>query len=79
MTRHSSRRLRRVGLIYAFGALGGLNWGYDTGVISAALVYLRRDFSLTSWSEAWVVTGLILGAMGGAAVGVVIGMLIARK
>ncbi|MDO5663165.1 MAG: sugar porter family MFS transporter [Brachybacterium sp.] len=65
----AGRRRRRVGLIYAFGALGGLNWGYDTGVISAALVYLRRDFSLTSWSEAWVVTGLILGAVGGAAVG----------
>lgn len=56
-------------LIYIFGALGGLNWGYDTGVISAALVYLRRDFDLTSWSEGWVVTGLIIGAVFGAAVG----------
>jgi len=56
-------------LIYIFGALGGLNWGYDTGVISAALVYLRRDFELTSWAEAWVVTGLIVGAVIGAAFG----------
>lgn len=62
-------RKRRSSLIYVFGALGGLNWGYDTGVISAALVYLRRDFDLTSWSEAWVVTGLIAGAVFGAAAG----------
>lgn len=63
------RRKRRSSLIYIFGALGGLNWGYDTGVISAALVYLRRDFDLTSWAEGWVVTGLIIGAVFGAAVG----------
>lgn len=62
-------RKRRSSLIYIFGALGGLNWGYDTGVISAALVYLRRDLELTSWAEGWVVTGLIIGAVLGAAFG----------
>lgn len=62
-------RRRSPILIYIFGALGGLNWGYDTGVISAALVYLRRDFELTSWAEGWAVTGLILGAIVGAAFG----------
>lgn len=62
-------RSRKTLLVYLFGALGGLNWGYDTGVISAALVYLRPDFELTSWAEGWVVTGLIMGAVIGAAVG----------
>ncbi len=56
-------------MIYAFGALGGLNWGYDTGVISAALVYLRRDFELSSWTEGGIVTALALGAVLGAALG----------
>ncbi|MDZ5076427.1 sugar porter family MFS transporter [Nesterenkonia sp. HG001] len=62
-------RKKSAMLIYLFGALGGLNWGYDTGVISAALVYLRPDFELTSWAEGWIVTGLIIGAVFGAAVG----------
>ncbi|GAA1810756.1 sugar porter family MFS transporter [Nesterenkonia flava] len=56
-------------MIYVFGALGGLNWGYDTGVISAALVYLRRDFALSSWSEGGIVTALAVGAVLGAALG----------
>ncbi len=60
---------RSTWLIYIFGVLGGLNWGYDTGVISAALVYLRPDFDLTSWTEGFVVTGLIAGAVIGAAFG----------
>ncbi|GAA3287228.1 sugar porter family MFS transporter [Nesterenkonia halobia] len=62
-------RRRSTILIYLFGALGGLNWGYDTGVISAALIYLREEFQMDSWTEGWVVTGLILGAIVGAAVG----------
>ena len=56
-------------LIYIFGALGGLNWGYDTGVIAAALLYLREDFNLTPFVEGWIVSALIVGAMIGAAVG----------
>lgn len=66
---HRSGRRRSALIIYIFGALGGLNWGYDTGVISAALIYLRQDFNLTSWAEGWVTTGLIIGAVIGAAVG----------
>ncbi len=62
-------RARSPWMIYVFGALGGLNWGYDTGVISAALVYLRRDFELGSWAEGGVVTALALGAVFGAALG----------
>lgn len=60
---------RRSSLIYIFGALGGLNWGYDTGVISAALIYLRPDFNLSSWDEGFVVTALIAGAVIGACFG----------
>ncbi|KAH9494813.1 hypothetical protein Btru_017853 [Bulinus truncatus] len=35
-----------------FSALGGFLFGYDTGVISGAMILLRNDFSLSSvWQE----------------------------
>ncbi|GAA4964904.1 sugar porter family MFS transporter [Kineococcus glutinatus] len=46
--------------------LGGLLFGYDTGVISGALLYLRSDLGLTVGQEATVVSVLLFP---GAAVG----------
>lgn len=64
-----SGRKKKTIFIYLFGALGGLNWGYDTGVISAALLFIRREFTLSSWAEGWLVAALMIGAVMGAAVG----------
>lgn len=49
--------------------LGGLLFGYDTGVISGALLYMRDDLNLTSVSEAFVVSSLLFGAAFGALMG----------
>src|SRR3954469_7917252 len=49
--------------------LGGLLFGYDTGVISGALPYLKKDLGLSSVQEASVVSSLLFGAMIGALIG----------
>ncbi|HZO79541.1 MAG TPA: sugar porter family MFS transporter [Solirubrobacteraceae bacterium] len=53
--------------IYFFGALGGLLFGYDTGVISGALLFIPNTFKLTPFLEGAIVAALLLGAMIGAA------------
>ncbi|MBV9193626.1 MAG: sugar porter family MFS transporter [Solirubrobacterales bacterium] len=53
--------------IYFFGALGGVLFGYDTGVISGALLFIPNDFKLSPFLQGAIVAGLLLGAMVGAA------------
>jgi sugar porter (SP) family MFS transporter len=54
-------------MIYFFGALGGVLFGYDTGVISGALLFIPNDFKLSPFLQGAIVAGLLLGAMIGAA------------
>jgi MFS transporter, SP family, sugar:H+ symporter len=53
--------------IFFFGALGGLLFGYDTGVISGAILFVKKDFGLSPFMQGAVVAALLLGAMVGAA------------
>lgn len=53
--------------IYFFGALGGLLFGYDTGVISGALLFIPNTFKLSPFLEGAIVAALLLGAMVGSA------------
>ncbi|HEX8855845.1 MAG TPA: sugar porter family MFS transporter, partial [Thermoleophilaceae bacterium] len=52
--------------IFFFGALGGLLFGYDTGVISGAILFIKKDFGLSPFMQGAVVAALLLGAMIGA-------------
>src|SRR3954454_19079563 len=56
--------------------LGGLLFGYDTGVISGALLSLKADLNLTAFSEAIVVSSLLFP---GAALGGLLGGKLADK
>jgi sugar porter (SP) family MFS transporter len=59
----------RFGFIATIGALGGLLFGYDTGVISSALLFIRTEFHLSSGGQS-IVAGIVLA-------GAVIGAMIA--
>ena len=53
--------LRPTGrMIYFFGALGGVLFGYDTGVISGALLFIPNDFKLSPFLQGAIVAGLLL-------------------
>jgi sugar porter (SP) family MFS transporter len=52
--------------IYFFGALGGLLFGYDTGVISGAILFISKEFHTTPFLKGAIVAALLLGAMVGA-------------
>ena len=46
----------------AFAALGGLLFGYDTGVISGALIFIQKSFSLSVFHQELVVSVVLVGA-----------------
>ncbi|KRN02996.1 hypothetical protein FD13_GL001313 [Levilactobacillus senmaizukei DSM 21775 = NBRC 103853] len=62
--------MRKVstGFVYFFGALGGLLFGYDTGVISGAILFIQKQMHLGPWQQGWVVSAVLLGAILGAAI-----------
>jgi sugar porter (SP) family MFS transporter len=62
------RRVRRhVAVSAAITALGGLLFGYDTGVVSGALLFLKKDFGgLSSFQQELVTSLLLVGAVIGA-------------
>jgi len=57
-----------VVLTAGVAALGGLLFGYDTSVISGAMLFLRTDFSLTDTQLEFAVSIALAGALAGSAI-----------
>jgi MFS family permease len=57
---------RGAALAYGFGALGGLLFGYDIGVIGGALLFIRKAMALTPLMQGVVVSSILVGALVGA-------------
>ena len=65
--------------ISLLAALGGLLFGYDTGVISGALLYIKEDLHAGDLAQSWIVAGLLVGAVFGALAGGRLADLISRR
>lgn len=55
--------------VSAIAGLGGILYGYDMGVIAAALIFVRSTFSLSTRMEEVLVSVVLVGSMVGAVVG----------
>ncbi len=58
-------QVKQTGFVFAaaaFAALGGLLFGYDTGVISGALIFIRTQFHLSTFQQELVVSVVLIGA-----------------
>src|SRR6202050_2714893 len=61
----SARQGESTGFVYiaaAIAALGGLLFGYDTGVISGALIFVQKSFALSTFHQELVVSVVLVGA-----------------
>lgn len=57
---------RYVYVAAAVCALGGMLFGYDTGIISGALLFIREDLGLSAFLQSAVVSSVLVGAIVGA-------------
>jgi sugar porter (SP) family MFS transporter len=53
---------RYVYIAAIFAAIGGLLFGYDTGVISGALIFIKRSFGLSIFQQELAVSSVLVGA-----------------
>lgn len=53
-------------LVALVAALSGILFGYDTGVISGAILFIAEEHPLTAAMNGWVVGSVLLGALVGA-------------
>lgn len=58
----SIRVARKMRFLTAMAATGGFLFGYDTGVISGAMLPIQRRFGLTPWQEEVVVSSTVMAA-----------------
>jgi sugar porter (SP) family MFS transporter len=66
-------------LVASVAALGGLLFGYDTGVISGAILFISKDFALSTHLQEFTISVVLIGCILGAAVAGTVADLIGRR
>lgn len=69
---NSKKRFKIPPLAYvaaAVAAIGGILFGFDTGIISGAILFVQQDFSMTLSERSWAVSIVLVGAIIGSASG----------
>lgn len=61
----NNRFLLKVAII---AAIGGFLFGYDTGIISGALLYIKEDLNASTFEQEAIVSSLLIGAAVGAVI-----------
>jgi MFS transporter, SP family, galactose:H+ symporter len=68
-----------VKIVAAIAALAGLLFGFDTGVISGAILFIKGEFGLTPFTEELLVSAALVGAVCGSILSGRLTDLIGRK
>lgn len=66
-------------VVAIIASLGGLLSGYDTGVISGALLFINESWDLTDYMQGILVSAVLIGAVIGAAINGVLADIFGRK
>ncbi|MGB3082833.1 MAG: sugar porter family MFS transporter [Candidatus Omnitrophota bacterium] len=69
MIMETAERVRKRSVIYVIAgvaALGGILFGFDTGVISGALLFIKKEWALGATGQEFLVSAVLVGAMLGA-------------
>ena len=70
---------RRMTFLTGMAAIGGFLFGYDTGVISGAMLPIQRAFGLTKFQEEVVVSSTVLAAFCSSVVGGTLNQTLGRR
>jgi sugar porter (SP) family MFS transporter len=66
-------------IVSAIAAIGGLLFGYDTGVISGAILFIKEQFKLDPTMQEFTVSAVLAGSVTGAALGGLLGDRFGRR
>lgn len=69
MAKESIKQRWLLAIISSVAAIGGLLFGYDTGVISGAILYIQQEYPITVFQEELIISMVSLGAVFGALLG----------
>jgi MFS transporter, SP family, galactose:H+ symporter len=79
MVRDKQKLTRILIIATAISAVGGILFGFDTGVISGAILFIQQDWDLSTFQESIATSSVLMGAIIGAILGGLLADRLGRK